>query len=86
MHRHGRRFSIVSHRGGVIDAVINVDPTRTFTTVMLTGDRHAAVGTAKRHPDDPYSAQVGMDIAMARALRDLADKVERHAGHCCEDC
>lgn len=61
-------------------ATIHVDSSQQFTTVIIEGARFAGLGTAKRHPDDTFDLQVGTDIASARALRDLADQLERNAG------
>lgn len=36
-------------------------------------------GAAKRHPKDNPDEQVGYSLAVARALRDLADKYEQRA-------
>lgn len=58
---------------------IHVDKSKTYTTVMLTGDRYVGIGTSKRNPVDPYDRQVGVDIAMARALREIADFTENGA-------
>lgn len=68
------------HEGGPITAIIHVDPTETFTTVSLIGARYAGLGTAKRNPRDRHDMQVGIDVAMTRALRDLADHTAHGAG------
>ncbi|KPI09899.1 protein of unknown function DUF1876 [Actinobacteria bacterium OV450] len=47
----------------------------TFTVVHVLGSRYAAVGVAKRHPRDKFDRQHGHDVAMARALEDLAAQV-----------
>lgn len=57
----------------------HVDKSKTFTTVILTGERYVGLGTAKRNPVDTYDRQTGFDIAMSRALHELADQVERGA-------
>lgn len=56
----------------------HVDPTQTWTTVTVRGDRFVGVGNAKRNPRDPADPQIGLDHAAARALRDLADQIERN--------
>lgn len=53
-----------------------IDTTRTWTTVMVVGDRYGGIGNAKRHPHDPVDYQIGIDVASVRALRDLADQIE----------
>lgn len=58
----------------------HIDVKGDFTTATLVGHRFAAVGSAKRNPRDKFNAQVGVDIAMARAYRDLADQLEEQAG------
>jgi hypothetical protein len=58
----------------------SIDESGDFTVVTLVGKRFAASGAAKRNPRDPLDRQVGVDIASARALRDLADQVEKSAG------
>jgi hypothetical protein len=62
-----------------LDMLVHVDETETFTTVLLHGARYGGCGTAKRNPRDPYVEQVGIDIAAARAMRDLAAQVEAGA-------
>lgn len=63
-----------------LDAQVYVDPTETYTVVVVSGERFTGVGVAKRNPSDPYDAQVGWDIASARALRELAEITEEGAG------
>ena len=58
---------------------LHVDPTKSYTTVILTGERYVGLGTAKRNPCDTYDRQTGIDIAMSRALRELADAMEKGA-------
>ncbi len=36
-------------------------------------------GWAKKHPNDKPDAEIGYNVAMARALRDLADKYDSRA-------
>jgi hypothetical protein len=38
-------------------------------------------GTARRHPDDPEVPEIGDEIAIARALFDLAHKLLDNAAH-----
>jgi Domain of unknown function (DUF1876) len=56
---------------------VHIDPTETFTTVVLVGDRYFGIGTAKRNPRDKHDPQVGVDIALARAYREVADRLEK---------
>jgi hypothetical protein len=63
-----------------IKGTIHVDSNQQFTTVVIEGGRFTGYGTAKRHPDDAFVLQTGVDIATARAFRDLADQLERSAG------
>lgn len=63
-----------------VEVSVHVDHTETFTTVILVGERHAAVGSAKRNPADPHDPQVGADIAMSRALDELSRQIREHAG------
>jgi hypothetical protein len=61
-----------------IDAEIHVDAGRRFTTVIVKGSRFTGIGVAKRHPDDAFRLQTGVDIATARALRDLAEQLRNN--------
>jgi len=64
-----------------MEIIAHVDPTRTFTTVAIGwDDNYGGTGTAKRNPEDDYDADVGLKLALARALRDLADNIEDGAG------
>lgn len=38
-----------------------------------------ATGYAKKHPNDTHDTEVGHSLAMARALRELADRYEKRA-------
>ena len=57
------------------------------TVVEVEGSAHLetyrgnlkATGYAKKHPNDEHDAEVGHALAMARALRDLADRYEKRA-------
>ncbi|MFE6846542.1 dsRBD fold-containing protein [Streptomyces sp. NPDC057686] len=46
-----------------------------FTVVTLLGARYGAIGVAKRHPRDKFNRQTGIDVALARALDNLAEEV-----------
>ena len=39
----------------------------------------SATGSAKKHPDDQADREVGFNLAVARALRALADRYEHRA-------
>jgi hypothetical protein len=41
--------------------------------------RITATGSAKRHPNDRPSSRIGLEVAMARALRAMADRLEKDA-------
>lgn len=53
--------------------------TMAFATLTLRGDHFEAVGTARRNPIDPPLPVVGEELAIARALNDLATKVAEAA-------
>lgn len=59
---------------------VHIDSSRTYTTVVMVGDRYGALGTAKRNPRDRHDPQIGVDVATARALRDMADQIEKGTG------
>lgn len=62
------------------EIIANIDQDEVFTTVVLVGERWTGIGVAKRNPRDVFDAQLGYDVAFARALRELADVTERNAG------
>lgn len=64
-----------------LDTQVYVDPTETYTVVVLSGERYTGVGVAKRFPKDPIDPQIGFDLASARALRELANLTEEGAHH-----
>lgn len=57
-----------------------VDPTKTFTVVVVSGQRFTGVGIAKRNRSDKYDEQVGLDVALGRALQNLGAETEKRAG------
>ncbi|MCK6211466.1 DUF1876 domain-containing protein [Georgenia sp. EYE_87] len=59
----------------------------TAQAVLLSGpaERADASGTAHRSPRDPASPRIGDEIAVARALRHLADRLLERARHDVED-
>lgn len=68
------------YRGALgLEAQVWTDPTETYTVVVISGERYAGVGVAKRNASDPVDPQIGYDIACARALRELADVTEQAA-------
>lgn len=72
----GRKQSVNVVADWTAEVAVHIDASEKFTVVNLIGHRYYGMGVAMRHPDDEYDRQIGVDIAMARALRDLADKVE----------
>jgi hypothetical protein len=51
------------------------------TVLDLRGDHFEAVGKARRNPVDPPSPAVGEELALARALQDLAGQLLDAAQH-----
>jgi hypothetical protein len=45
------------------------------TTLDLRGDHFEATGKARRNPADPPTPAVGEELAVARALQDLASQL-----------
>lgn len=76
----GRRRSGVISDLKAFPISVHVDPTDTFTTVVMVGERYGAIGTAKRNPRDKFNPQTGVDLALARALREMADNLEAGTG------
>jgi hypothetical protein len=56
---------------------------RNATVALLTaefyGHRYEAGGAAKRETGDVFNLRIGNTLAVSRALRDLADQLEREA-------
>lgn len=77
--RLATKRGIARYRSVELDTQVYIDPTETFTVVVVSGERYAGVGVAKRNPKDKPDLQVGYDVASARALRELADQVEAGA-------
>jgi hypothetical protein len=63
-----------------LDMQYYVDPTKTFTVVVVSGQRFSGVGVAKRNRSDKYDEQVGLDVALGRALQNLGAETEKRAG------
>lgn len=61
----------------------NLTYTATFNTpwtvVHVQGERFSGYGAAKMAAGDDWDPQVGVDLALARAFRSLADQVEASA-------
>lgn len=57
--------------------VVEAEMRTTADASMTTGTGHVVHGhgTARRHPDDPDVPQIGDEIAVARALSELAHKL-----------
>lgn len=55
------------------------------TKLDLRGDHFEAVGKARRNPVDPPSPAVGEELALARALQDLAGQLLDAAQHRIEE-
>lgn len=53
--------------------------TMAFATLTLRGDHFEVVGKARRNPVDPPMPVVGEELAIARALNELATKVSEAA-------
>jgi hypothetical protein len=66
-----------------VEAVVHVDSTKRFTTVAVTlsqgRSEWVGLGTAKRAQGDKYNEDIGVTLATARALKDLAEDLEREA-------
>lgn len=67
----------------ITTSMVHVSTDKEFTTVVLEGVYEGApiggMGTAKRNRGDKYNETVGRQLAMSRALRDLADEIEEMA-------
>ncbi len=61
----------------VLNLHLSEDDTNTlaFATLDLRGDHFEALGSAKRNPVDPPMPVVGEELAIARALSVLQQKV-----------
>lgn len=55
------------------------DHCRATATMMTTAGTFTGAGEARRHPNDPEVPVIGEEIAVVRALRELADNLERAA-------
>lgn len=67
---------------GVVQLVHLSDGSRTVAEATLHTYRHPALsgrGSSGREPGDRTDAGIGEDLALARALRSLAAKLERQA-------
>lgn len=61
-----------------IDVHVFVDATKTFTVVNIfagkDGEIVEGIGVAKRNPEDEFVLNEGVNLAVKRALIDLAEK------------
>jgi len=79
----GRLFHRVTKRTGFVferSPRLNVFTNDTFTVATAFYDRFGGVGATKRMPKDKPSLQVGVNVAVIRALEDLVAKIEGRAG------
>jgi len=67
---HVEVFDLVSEDASVAKVEVYLDG-HTFST--------SAVGSAKKHPSDPPVHAVGEALALSRALREVAEELERYA-------
>jgi len=61
-----------------VDVLIGADEDRTYAEATLEtelGDRLIGVGHARRSPHDADVPEIGDEIAVARALRDLGSRL-----------
>ncbi|NGO07341.1 DUF1876 domain-containing protein [Streptomyces sp. HC44] len=73
-----------AHLNWHIDLDIDRSDTESEATATLQlpdTTRLTTHGHARRNPDDPDQAQVGEELAAARALNDLARRLLRKAAH-----
>ena len=61
------------------DVVVEVQQTRDATIATAYRNKHTGHGTAKRMPGDPFDPVIGEDLALSRALHELADNLEARA-------
>jgi hypothetical protein len=62
-----------------------IESEATATLRLPDNTRLTTRGHARRNPEDPDQAQVGEELAAARALNDLARRLLRKAAHEIED-
>jgi hypothetical protein len=74
------KYGLAKYRKLELDTQVYVDPTDTFTVVVVSGERYTGIGVAKRNAADDFDLQTGFDIAIARALKELASYTEKNAG------
>ncbi|GAA4288269.1 DUF1918 domain-containing protein [Georgenia daeguensis] len=75
------------HEWQIRVSVLEQDDDTTAQAVLLSGpaERTDASGTAHRSAKDPASPRIGDEIAVARALRHLSDRLLERARHDVED-
>lgn len=57
--------------------ITHVDGERLFYTTSVELRNHYGLGVAKRNPSDPVDFELGRQLSLSRALRDLADNIEK---------
>ena len=58
-----------------LDLDETMDDTVAVARLALWGDQFEARGTARRHPEDPSIPVIGEELAIARALSELAGQM-----------
>lgn len=74
---------------GSLTILVNVVSDHNKATVadaatIKTGEVTVATGSAIRHPDDRFNAEVAFDLAVGRALQNLGRKLERRGHGLCK--
>jgi hypothetical protein len=62
-----------------VDIAENVDETRAVARLNIAGQQLSGFGRAKRNPADPSLPRVGEELATARALSELTQKLLEEA-------
>ena len=62
-----------------VDVNVNthVDGERLFYTTSVELSGYFGLGVAKRNPADPVDFNLGRQLSLSRALRDLSDNIEK---------
>lgn len=75
---HKRRFRGTYQTGFDIHLAVDDNATVAVIKAEISDGKFVTVtASAKREPGDEFDPQVGSDLATARALRKIADKIER---------
>lgn len=61
----------------IVAITAHVDGARSYTTTAVEMKGFAGLGVAKRNHQDPVDFDLGRQLSLARALRDLADNIEK---------